>query len=83
LSIAIAQTQTEQANRPSITAFTTQCACQNSAISETSVDTNGIADWVTSTGFILEYPLNANVASSRAAVVAGGTPPGGCAGAKA
>src|SRR5215468_447121 len=35
--MAIAQTQTEQASRPSMTAFTTQCACQNSAISETSV----------------------------------------------
>jgi hypothetical protein len=44
LSIAIAQTQTEQASSPIITALTTQWACQNSAISETSVDASGKAD---------------------------------------
>ena len=41
LSIAIAQTQTEQANSPSMTAFTTQWACRNRAISDTSAETNG------------------------------------------
>jgi hypothetical protein len=40
LSIAIAQTQTEQASSPSITDFTTQCAWMNSAISETSEATS-------------------------------------------
>src|SRR3981081_1743609 len=44
LSIAIAQTQTEQASSPSMTAFTIQWACQNSAISDTSVDASGKAD---------------------------------------
>ena len=44
LSIAIAQTQTEQAKSPSMTAFTTQWACRNSAISDTSVDAIGKAD---------------------------------------
>src|ERR1700704_5855531 len=52
LSIAIAQTQTEQASSPSITDFTTQCACRNSAISDTSDDTIGSADCATSAGFI-------------------------------
>ena len=52
LSIAIAQTQTEQASSPSMTAFTTQWACRNSAISETSVDASGKADCATSAGFM-------------------------------
>jgi hypothetical protein len=43
LSIAIAQTQTEQAIRPSMTHFTIQWACQNSAISDTSAAGNGMA----------------------------------------
>src|SRR5437870_1633057 len=36
LSIAIAQTQTEQIISPSITAFTSQCACQNRLNSDRS-----------------------------------------------
>src|SRR5947207_7013050 len=44
LSIAIAQTQTEQASSPIMTALTTQWACRNSAISDTSADANGKAD---------------------------------------
>src|SRR4030088_471967 len=52
LSIAIAQTQTEQASSPSMTALTIQWACRNSAISDTSVDASGNADWATSAGFI-------------------------------
>src|SRR5664279_621444 len=52
LSIAIAQTQTEQASSPSMTAFTIQWACRNSAISDTSVDVSGRADCATSAGFI-------------------------------
>src|SRR4051794_26784490 len=44
LSIAMAQTQTEQASRPSMTAFTIQWACRKSAISDTSVDASGNAD---------------------------------------
>jgi hypothetical protein len=44
LSIAIAHTQTEQAISPIMTAFTIQWACQNSAISDTSVDASGRAD---------------------------------------
>src|ERR1700761_4195722 len=52
LSIAIAQTQTEQDNSPSITALTIQWACQNKAISETSADGSGKADCATSAGFI-------------------------------
>src|SRR3954447_21617497 len=54
LSIAIAQTHTEHANSPSMTAFTIQCACKNSAISETSVATGassaGFISYVLSTG---------------------------------
>src|SRR5246127_332000 len=52
LSIAIAQTQTEQDNSPSMTALTIQWACKNSAISETSADAIGKADCATSAGFI-------------------------------
>src|SRR6185295_9252945 len=48
LSIAIAHTQTEQASSPSITALTTQWACTNSAISETSEEASGKADCATS-----------------------------------
>jgi hypothetical protein len=44
LSMAIAQTQTEQDRSPSITTFTIKAACRNSAISETSLDTTGNAD---------------------------------------
>src|ERR1700730_15698624 len=52
LSIAIAHTQTEQDNSPSITHLTIQCACQNKATSETSADGSGKADCATSAGFI-------------------------------
>src|ERR1700729_79263 len=52
LSIAIAHTQTEQDNSPSITHLTIQCACQNKAISETSADGSGKTDCATSAGFI-------------------------------
>src|ERR1700730_8336663 len=52
LSIAIAHTQTEQASSPSMTDLTTQCACRNRAISDTSDDTSGKADCDTSAGFI-------------------------------
>ena len=40
LSIAMAHTQTEQAIRPSMTAFTIQWACQNRAMSDTSAVTD-------------------------------------------
>src|SRR3954447_12439371 len=52
LSIAIAQTQTEQASNPIMTDFTIQWACRNSAISDTSLDAIGKADCATSAGFI-------------------------------
>src|SRR5258707_7397972 len=52
LPIAIAQTQTEQARSPSMTAFTIQWACRNNAISDTSLDAIGKADCATSAGFI-------------------------------
>src|SRR5438552_3538505 len=39
-------------NRPSMTAFTTQCAWMIRAISETSEDAIGRADFATSAGFI-------------------------------
>ena len=48
--MAIAQTQIEQASNPSMTAFTTQWACRNSAINDTSADGSGNA--ATSAGFI-------------------------------
>src|ERR1700716_2358058 len=51
-SIALPQTQTEQPSSPSMTVFTIQWACRNSAISDTSVDASGNADWATSAGFI-------------------------------
>ena len=43
LSMAIAQTQIEQASNPSMTAFTTQWACRNRAINDTSADGSGKA----------------------------------------
>ena len=52
MSIAIAQTQTEQARSPSMTVFTTQWACMNRAISDTSAETNGRAAGATSAGFM-------------------------------
>src|ERR1700740_3158326 len=52
LSIAIAQTQTEQDRSPSMTALTIQWACRNSAISDTSAEATGKADCATSAGFI-------------------------------
>src|ERR1700722_16429072 len=64
LSIAIAQTQTEQDNSPSITAFTIQCACQNKAISETSADGSGKTDCATSAGFISDV-LSTSQSSDR------------------
>src|SRR5437016_726705 len=48
----MAQTQIEQANRPSITTFTIKAACRNNAISDTSLEASGRADWATSAGFI-------------------------------
>src|ERR1700733_15340136 len=52
LSIAIAQTQTEQASSPSMTTLTIHAACRNSAISDTSLEAIGKADCATSAGFI-------------------------------
>src|ERR1700709_2841712 len=52
LSIAIAQTRTEQASSPSMTDFTIQWACRNRAISDTSLEAIGKADCATSAGFI-------------------------------
>ncbi len=52
LSMAIAQTQTEHTSSPSITALTTQWACQNSVNSERSEDVSGSTDCATSAGFI-------------------------------
>src|SRR5664279_63787 len=48
----MAQTQIEQANSPSITTFTIKAACRNNAISDTSLEASGRADWATSAGFI-------------------------------
>jgi hypothetical protein len=52
LSIAIAQTHTEQASRPSMIVFTTKCAYQNE-ISDTSAEATGKADCATSAGFMI------------------------------
>ena len=57
MSIAIAQTQTEQASNPSMTAFTIKAACQNRVISDTSVETIGQGFG----GSHVRYPLNASV----------------------
>src|SRR3974390_1100686 len=52
LSIAIAQTHTEQTKSPIITALTIQCACQNSVNSERSEEVSGSTDCATSAGFM-------------------------------
>jgi hypothetical protein len=75
LSIAIAHTHTEQANNPSMTALTTQWACMNSAISETSLEASGNADCATSAGFIggilstqgVPYPAGSKMAAGSTA----------------
>src|ERR1700761_300168 len=70
LSIAIAQTHTEQDNSPSMTNLTIQAACINSAISDTSLDTVGKADCATSAGFmigILSTHVSQNFPGSMAA----------------
>src|SRR4029079_8237218 len=60
LSIAIAQTQTEQTSNPIITVLTTQWAFQNSVNSERSDEVSGSTDCATSAGFIgTSFPLNA------------------------
>src|SRR4029079_197471 len=59
LSIAIAQTQTEQTSNPTITVLTTQWAFQNSVNSERSDECIGTTDCATSAGFIgSSFPLN-------------------------
>jgi hypothetical protein len=59
LSIAIAQTQTEQTSNPTITVLTTQWAFQNSVNSERSDEVSGSTDCATSAGFIgSSFPLN-------------------------
>ena len=52
LSMAIAQTHTEQTIRPTITVLTSQWACQNRWNSDRSEDVNGRADAVMSAGFM-------------------------------
>src|SRR6188508_388928 len=68
LSMAMAQTQIEQANRPSITDFTTQWAERKSPQTERSAAT-GRADCATSAGFmnaILFKPIAGHKAARRA-----------------
>src|SRR3954452_11998097 len=80
LSIAMAQTQIEQANSPSITTFTIKAACRNNAISDTSLEASGRADWATSAGFIggilssLETLRERGAAGSTAAIAAASSP---------
>jgi hypothetical protein len=52
LSIAIAQTQTEQTNSPTMTVLTTQWAFQNSVNSDRSEEVSGSTDCATSAGFM-------------------------------
>ena len=52
LSMAIAQTQTEQISSPTMTALTIQWACQNNVNSERSEDVSGSTDCATSAGFM-------------------------------
>src|SRR5882672_8488511 len=52
----MAQTQTEETRRPSMTHFTSQCACQNSANKDRSEEVSGSADCATSAGFIACVP---------------------------
>src|SRR3954469_23445989 len=54
--MTIAQTQTEETRRPSMTHFTSQCACQNSANSDRSEELSGSTDCATSAGFIAYVP---------------------------
>src|SRR6516162_9224014 len=66
LSMAIAQTQIEQTKRPIITAFTIQCACQNSVKSERSDEVSGSTDCATSVGFMgTSFPLSGSTWSNR------------------
>src|SRR5258708_13069908 len=51
-----AQTHTEETRRPSMTHFTSQCACQNSANSDRSEEVSGSTDCATSAGFIACVP---------------------------
>src|SRR5262249_61854729 len=57
LSIAIAQTQTEQTTRPAITDSTIQWACKNRWNRERLDDVSGATDDAMSAGFI-ERPLS-------------------------
>ena len=52
LSMAMAQTQTEQTSSPIMTALTIQWACQNRVSSERSEDVSGSTDCATSAGFM-------------------------------
>src|SRR5579872_6117062 len=52
LSMAIAQTHTEQNKSPIMTDLTIQWACQNSVKSERSDDVSGSTDCATSAGFM-------------------------------
>src|SRR5260221_5249908 len=54
--MTIAQTQTEETRRPSMTHFTSQCACQNRANSDRSEEVSGSTDCATSAGFIACVP---------------------------
>src|SRR6185312_16977072 len=66
LSMAMAQTQTEQTNSPIITTLTIQAACQNSVKRETSVDSER-PDCATSAGFIgTSFPLSGLVGPTGA-----------------
>src|SRR6266851_908414 len=57
--MAIAQTQTEHANRPTMTVLTIQWACQNSVNSERSEEVSGSTDCATSAGFMgTSFPLH-------------------------
>src|ERR1700693_3352801 len=66
--MGIAQTQTQQARRPTITALTIQCACQNSVNSERSDEVSGSTDCATSAGFMgTSFPLSGSVGQTGAA----------------
>src|SRR5690349_18639217 len=65
LSIAIAQTQTEQTISPIITVLTSQWACQNRWNSDRSEDVNGKADGTMSAGFMGASFPRSGLAQSR------------------
>src|SRR5690242_6173777 len=74
LSIAIAQTQTEQTINPSITVLTSQWACQNRWNSDRSEDVNGNADGTMSAGFMGASFPRSGLAQAATLDMSGATP---------